>query len=153
MSTESADSVGIVRSIKKGIAEVEVIAGGGCSSCSMSLVCGSTKKNIKFSAKASDKVKVNDKVRIELISGSKVLSALFVFLVPVLFMILGYIIGTAVGLNEGFSVLIAMGMLAFSLIPVKLIDKVYGRRISYEVAEILPKDLQIEPVSCERSEE
>ncbi len=153
MSTESTDSVGVVKSISKGIAEVEVMAGGGCSSCSMSLVCGSTKKNIKFTAKASENVKINDKVRIELITGSKVLSALIVFLLPVLFMVLGYLLGTLLGLNEGLSVLVAMGMLAVSFVPVKLIDKLYGRKISYEIVEILPKNFVVEPISCERSGE
>ncbi|MDP8231709.1 MAG: SoxR reducing system RseC family protein [Candidatus Zophobacter franzmannii] len=153
MSNENSESVGIVLSINNDIAEVEVIAGGGCSTCSMSLVCGSTKKKIKYSARAPFKVKVHDKVSLTLVEGSKVLSALIIFLIPVLFLIFGYIIGTKFGLNEGFSVLVSLGFFGISLIPVKILDNVYGKKINYEITKILPNDTVIEPISCERNEE
>jgi sigma-E factor negative regulatory protein RseC len=153
MSTESRDNIGIVRSIDRDVALVEILAGGGCSSCSMNMLCGASKKSIRYQAKAPFKVAVNDMVQVDIVSGSKILSALIVFLIPVLFLIFGYIIGTKLGLNEGLSILVALVSLGISMIPVKILDKFYGKKISYEIVKILPDDYVVEPVSCERNEQ
>jgi len=96
----------------------------------MSGVCGGGNKNKYFTLETDLPVKVGDQVILKIHGGSEVISSLVLFLLPIVFMILGFVLGRFVfGFTEGIAVLISILGLGISFFVVRLIDHFYGKKI------------------------
>lgn len=117
---------------------VEVCPSSGCSSCSMNGVCGGGNKNKYFTLETDLPVKVGDQLILQIHGGSEVVSSLVLFLLPIIFMILGFILGRYIlHFSEGTSVLFSILGLGLSFFVVRIIDHYYGKKIFLDV---VPKD-------------
>ncbi|HNX00358.1 MAG TPA: SoxR reducing system RseC family protein [Candidatus Cloacimonadota bacterium] len=117
---------------------VEVCPSSGCANCSMSGVCGGGNKNKYFTLETDLPVKVGDQLILQIHGGSEVISSLILFLLPIIFMIIGFVVGRFIlHLTEGTSVLISILGLGLSFFVVRLIDHFYGKKIYMSV---IPQD-------------
>ena len=113
---------------------VEVCSTDGCKACSMNGFCGAGHKDRYFTIETDVPVKVGDKVVLKIYGGSEVISSLILFLLPILFMIFGFVLGKFIlHYSEGTSTLISIGGLALSFFVVRLIDYLYGKKISMDI--------------------
>ncbi len=117
---------------------LEVCPTEGCSSCNMSGACGMGNKNKYFTLETDLPLKIGDKVTLQIQGGSEVVSSLVLFLLPIIFMILGFVLGRFVfAFKESTSVLFSILGLGLSFFVVKIIDHYYGKKISIN---IIPTD-------------
>ena len=115
----------VKRIVSDGVAEVSLMRQMNCKNCDNCGVC-SQKPTTEMLAMASHSVgaKVGDMVEVESIAGSSIGIAILVYVFPIVFLILGYFLGQAMGLSEVGSV--AMGGLG---IPVGFIPAFVLNRI------------------------
>jgi len=108
--------------------------GEGCAMCR--IFGGNTKISTK--AKNSAGAKIGDKVEIASSSGRMLGYALIVFILPIVLAIAGYFIANGLGLNEGFSGLIALGAFlgCFSIIAV-VSKLVLSKRCDVEIVKVI----------------
>jgi len=156
MSEMMKEDVGTVVAIHGKKVTIEICPTAGCASCSMSGVCGAGNKNKYFTIETDQPVQMGDQVTLQIHGGSEVVSSLILFLMPILFMIFGFVLGRFIlGLKEGNAVLISilgLGLsffkegnavlisilgLGLSFFVVKIIDHFYGKKM---FITILPKD-------------
>jgi positive regulator of sigma E activity len=138
MSEMMKEDVGTVVAIHGKKVTIEICPTAGCASCSMSGVCGAGNKNKYFTIETDQPVQMGDQVTLQIHGGSEVVSSLILFLMPILFMIFGFVLGRFIlGLKEGNAVLISILGLGLSFFVVKIIDHFYGKKM---FITILPKD-------------
>jgi positive regulator of sigma E activity len=132
------EDIGTVVAINGRKVTLEICPTEGCASCSMSGVCGAGNKNRYFTLETDQPVEIGDQVTLQIHGGSEVVSSLVLFLLPILFMIFGFVLGRFIlGLKEGSAVLISILGLGLSFFVVRLIDHFYGKKM---FMTIIPKD-------------
>lgn len=138
MQEMTKEDVGTVVEVKGRKVTLEVCPTSGCASCSMGGVCGTGNKNKYFTLDTDIPVKVGDQVILQIQGGSEVVSSLVLFLLPIVFMILGFVFGKFVfNLQESNAVLVSVLGLGLSFFVVRIIDHHYGKKITLN---IIPKD-------------
>jgi len=136
MNTE----IGKIVNINKEKVVVQMEAGSQCQHCGAKHACsaiGGVVRQIEIPAK--DDVQVGDHVTISHQSQSRIVSALLVFLLPVLFLIAGYFIGFALFGTEGKAILTALGGLIAAFFINWFLNKILAKERHF-----LPTILRIE---------
>lgn len=115
---------------------VERLVLGSCGSCSLHGVCGA-KNHPKMTFTQKGDFKIGDKVEIIASAKSKIFSAFFIFMFPIVMLIIFYLIAFfLIDLNEGSAILTGFLGLIFSLPIVKLIDKKFAKHNSVTLKKI-----------------
>lgn len=125
--------IGFVQSMDGDIATVVMISQDGCSSCSMHSFCGTNDKCAEHYIKTDMDIKTGDKVILFIDPAKRIISALLLFLFPILLMITFYYIGASF-FSENMAVASAIVGLAFSFVINRVIDKKWGKKISFIIA-------------------
>jgi len=128
--TESIHDIGVVISAREGHITVKVDKSGGCKSCSMNALCGSGSKAFTLEFDTKDTFAAGDKVQVMIAPGSRILSSLIVFGLPILGLVAGYLIARN-WLSEPVSVVLGFGGLVMMFLFIKLLDKRMANRIQY----------------------
>ncbi|MFC1823564.1 SoxR reducing system RseC family protein [Thermodesulfobacteriota bacterium] len=102
-----AQEEGVVASVEKdGWSQVITTKGEACADCSSSQFCGAMGSGTNMVVKALNRVNagIGDRVTLEVGSGTLLKSAMIVYLLPVLGLIGGMIIGSEVGGKDGSNI-------------------------------------------------
>ena len=120
----------VKRIVSPAVAEVSLMrqleCGLSCKSCE-----GCPQKptdEILALAENTAEAAVGDVVEVESNSGSAIGIAALVYLVPCIFLILGYLLGTWLGLAEGLCVLLAFAGLFAGFVPALLLNRAIAGR-------------------------
>lgn len=120
----------VKRILSPGLAEISLMrqleCGLNCKSCE-----GCPQKptdEILAVADNAGNVKAGDVVEVESNSGSAIGIAALVYLVPCIFLILGYLLGAWLGISEGLCVLLAFVGLAVGFLPALLLNRAIAQR-------------------------
>ena len=91
----------VKRIISSEVAEVQLMRQMDCKNCSNCDMC-SQKPGTELLAHATNIIgaKVGDMVEVESVAGSSIGIALIVYVIPCVFLFLGYFLGQAMGLSE-----------------------------------------------------
>lgn len=115
----------IKRIISADVAEVSLMRQMDCKNCANCGNC-SQKPGTEMLAKATNTIgaQVGDTVVVESVMGSSIGIAVIVFVIPCLFLLLGYFLGQAMGLGEGASVGVgALGILV-GFVPALVLNRI-----------------------------
>ncbi len=135
---EHAEDIAVVKKVEKDKVTVEIEAGGGCKSCAMQSICGGDDKTIRHTIKTDMDLSVDDKVRLYISPGVKILSSFIIFIIPILAMILFYLIGNyLLSFKEEFAIVFSFVGLLVSGIFIYLIDKKFAKKVHIEIVEKL----------------
>lgn len=119
---------GKIISFKDGKAVVQMEAGSQCTHCGARHACsamGGLVRQIEIPAK--NDVQVGDHVTISYQSQSRIVSAIIVFMLPVLFLIAGYFIGFSLFGTEGKAILTSLGGLGIAFILNWGLNKIFEK--------------------------
>jgi len=119
---------GVVASIEKdGWAQVITTRGDACANCSSSHFCGAMGSGANMVVKALNRARagIGDRVTLEIGSGTLVKSALIVYLLPVLGLVGGMIIGSEIDGGTGTTIpmILSFGGLALGFLLTVLISR------------------------------
>lgn len=129
MSGEIESSeIGIVTKVNGQRVTVELERGGGCKSCSMRGMCFSKGKPAVFELETSLELAPGDRVSIEVSPRARIMSSLLIFLMPVIFLFIGYIVA-AEYLIELASIGVGFLAMALSFLIVRIVDKRVGNHL------------------------
>jgi len=135
MSEEIQDS-GFVTEVSEGFVTVELQRGGGCTSCAMRGFCFSKSSPAVFRLQNDLELKVGDRVELEVSASGRVLASTLIFVLPVLFLIIGFLIAS-IWFNELISILFAFIAMALSFLIIRLCDQRWGNGLKIEIARKL----------------
>ena len=119
----------IKRIVKENVAEVSLLRQMNCKNCDSCNGC-SQKPQTELLALASNQIgaKIGDVVEVESAVGSSMGIAVIVYVIPCVFLLLGYFLGQAIGFSEMASVGIgALGILV-GFIPALLLNRYISTR-------------------------
>ncbi len=120
--------IGKVVTINNDKVVVQMEAGSQCQHCGAKHACtamGGVVRQIEIPAK--NDVQVGDHVTISYQSKSRIVSAIIVFILPVLFLITGYFIGFSLFGTEGKAILTALGGLIIAFILNWGLNKIFSK--------------------------
>jgi sigma-E factor negative regulatory protein RseC len=135
MSEEIQDS-GLVTEVSDGVVTVELQRGGGCTSCAMRGFCFSKNTPSVFKLKTDLALQAGDKVELEVSASGRVLVSTLIFIVPVLFLIMGFLLAN-IWITELGSIMFAFAAMALSFFIIRLCDRRWGNRLKIEIARKL----------------
>jgi len=117
---------------------VEMEQSDSCESCTMGGVCHTNGKSITHKIKADLKVKIGDKLQVEVSPKLRILSSFIIFIFPIITMIIFYLTAKF-GLNfkEDFAIVISLFGLLFSGLVIYFIDKKYADKLELKIIKIL----------------
>lgn len=136
---EDSSQIGIVKKFENGVATVAMDVQGGCAGCKMHGVCGTDGKNVEHVIPTDLDLTIGDKVILYIDPGKRVFSALMLFIFPIVFMALFYYIASFF-LPEGFAILFGFLGLIIAFVVNKIIDKVWGKKMTFIIAGIYEED-------------
>ena len=119
----------IKRIVADNVAEVSLLRQMDCKNCSSCEGC-SQKPGTELLAMASNEIGagVGDVVQVESVAGSAIGIAVIVYVLPCVFLMLGYFLGMSMGLSEFVSVGIgALGILV-GFLPALLLNRAITKR-------------------------
>ncbi len=122
------EDVGTVVAVSGGKVEVELVRGGGCQHCSARGMCFAKNTPAVFHLTTDLDLKIGDRVQLDIAPGSRVLSAVLIFAVPLIFLFLGYIVANRY-LVELPSIGVAFAATALSFILIRALDKKIGGKL------------------------
>ncbi|MFO7897345.1 MAG: SoxR reducing system RseC family protein [Candidatus Cloacimonadales bacterium] len=118
----------------------EIIQSGSCQSCGLHGICGSNNKPIIHETSTKLDCQKGDLIKVHLSAGVKILSAFVLFMIPIFSMIAFYLLAKMLFTwSEDFSILFSVFGLLCSGVFIYLVDKIYSRKVHFEVIEILEK--------------
>jgi positive regulator of sigma E activity len=132
MSASNMEDIGIVTEVNGSRIKVDIAKGGGCKNCGMKGLCGSTNTPIVLHFDTDGSYQVGDKVLVSVSAGLRVLSALLVFVFPLL-ALFGFFLIARRFTSEPLSVLAGFTGLILAFFVVRLVDKRVGKRINYQL--------------------
>ncbi|NCB62892.1 MAG: polyunsaturated fatty acid synthase PfaA [Clostridia bacterium] len=124
----------VKRILSENIAEVAVVRQGACShDCAKCGGCG-TAVLPTVTAMAENRVgaREGDVVLLETPSDKLLGIAALVYLIPMVFLIAGYLIGQFLGLDSGYCILLGAACFAFSIALIFLLDRYVKRHRTFE---------------------
>ena len=119
----------IKRAVRDDVVEISLLRQMECKNCANCGTC-SQKPGTELFALASNKIgaQVGDMVEVESIAGSSIGIAVIVYVIPCIFLLLGYFLGQALGLGEIASVGVgAIGILV-GFVPALLLNRAISKR-------------------------
>lgn len=119
----------VKRIISSEVAEVQLMRQMDCKNCSNCDMC-SQKPGTELLAHATNIIgaKVGDMVEVESVAGSSIGIALIVYVIPCVFLFLGYFLGQAMGLSEMGSVGVGAIGIAVGFLPAFLLNRIITKR-------------------------
>lgn len=132
MTEVNTEDIGLVIKVNGSEIVVEINKGGGCKSCSMHGLCGTNNKPVILTFKTAESFKEGDRVYVSVAGSTRILSALLVFILP-LICLFGFFLLGRMFTNEPMSVLIGFIGLVFGFIIIRFIDKKIGKHINFQL--------------------
>ncbi|MDZ4182425.1 MAG: SoxR reducing system RseC family protein [Candidatus Cloacimonadaceae bacterium] len=132
MEEPHIEDSGTVVSVQGNHVRVEVARGAGCKSCSMRGFCFSQNKPSVFDLETELDLSPGDKVELEISPGGRVVSALLIFAVPIVFLFAGFLISSQ-WLAELPSIGIAFLAMALSFIIIRYCDRNIAGSIKVQI--------------------
>ncbi|HDL18765.1 MAG TPA: hypothetical protein ENH29_06905 [Bacteroidetes bacterium] len=126
------EDIGKVKKIENNRIEVEIDPNDLCGSCANKATCRIETENGKRTllVQSETDVKEGDMVQINVSEGNAIISAFLVFIVPLIFLGIGYFVGAA--WSRGWGILSAFLGLGFGLLVVRLVDRWIGDKQSFQ---------------------
>ena len=123
------NEVGTIVKMKQGKMVIEVSSGGQCKLCGAAEACipindAGRKITLPYS---STNYKVGDRVKIMFKPKIRILSAVMVFLIPIIFLIFGYFIGIKIFETENIAIGFSFLGLVFSFVLLWTMNKIISR--------------------------
>ena len=135
---QNLEDVAIVKEIGNNFVLVEMMRTGACDTCAMNGFCHGHDKTVTHKIITDNEYQIGDMVKINISANLRVASSLFIFLFPVLMMILFYSIARyTLHLIDGFSILISFAGLIISGFVIYLVDKKFAKKMKFEIIEYL----------------
>ncbi len=110
---------------------------GGCGKCGRCKVTGN--KFVLETEVPPFPVEEGDRVLLEMSDSSVYSVGLFLYLVPPVFMILGYLVAQFFGAGEGFGIIVSFLFLIAAFFFISYFDKKSGKRIVKENMKIIKR--------------
>lgn len=119
----------IKRIIEQNVAEISLLRQMDCKNCDNCNGC-SQKPQTELLALASNNIgaRIGDVVEVESIAGSSIGIAVIVYVIPCVFLLLGYFLGQAFGLSEMLSVAIGALGIFVGFLPALLLNRYISRQ-------------------------
>lgn len=120
----------VTKLLPNGQAQIAVVRLGACAhDCSECGGCsGSQHPTVTALAENHTNAKAGDVVLVETENAKLMGVIAFVYLVPMIFLLAGYLIAQSVGLTDGQSILTSLVAFAVSILPVVLLDRQVRKR-------------------------
>jgi len=135
---ENLEDIAVVKETGEDYVLVEMMRTGACDTCAMTGLCHGHDKSIKHKIITDNEYSIGDKVKIDISANLRVASSLFIFLFPVLMMILFYSLSRYVFIfADGISILISFAGLIISGFTIYLVDKKVAKKLKFEIIELL----------------
>lgn len=133
---DNHEDVAVVRKIEGNYVHVEIERTGSCEGCAVSGICNANDKTILHKIKTDLKVKVGDRVQVNIAPSLRVFSSFVVFIIPILTMLSFYLISKYLFiLSEDPSIVISMFGLLLSGLFIYIIDKVFANKLSFKITK------------------
>lgn len=113
---------------------VEVQRSGGCKSCAMRGMCFKKSTPAVFHLSSDLPLNEGDLVTLEIAPGTRVMSALLIFALPLVFLFAGFIIA-AQFLTELGAVAVAFGAMGLSFFIMRFCDRKLGANLRVEIGK------------------
>ncbi|HPV14888.1 MAG TPA: SoxR reducing system RseC family protein [Candidatus Cloacimonadota bacterium] len=115
--------------------QVELIRGEACGACSLKGLCFKKDEPTVFELESELDFKVGDVVSLEIAPAARVASALLIFGLPLLLLLVVFLL-VRPHFSEIVSIGISFAAMAFSLVIIRWVDKRYGNRLKVEIGEV-----------------
>ncbi len=135
--------IGIVKKYENGIATVVMDVQGGCSSCGMHGVCGSHNNCVEHVIATDIELEPGDKVIVYIDPSKRIYSALLLFIFPIVNLVIFYYIASMF-VNETYSIVFAFVGLLVAFMINRLVDRLWGKKITYIIAAKYEEDINNE---------
>lgn len=132
--------IGIVKSYENGKATIVMDVQGGCSSCGMHGVCGTHNNCVEHVIHTDIKLDAGDKVIIYIDPSKRIYSALLLFIFPIVNLVIFYYIASMF-LSEAYAIVSGFIGLVVAFLINRIIDKIWGKKITYIIASKYEEDL------------
>ncbi len=132
--------IGLVKDFKDGKATVIMNPQGGCSSCAMHGLCGTSDGCTEHIISTDIDLKPGDKVIVYIDPSKRILSAFLLFIFPITLLVIFYYIAN-IYLAEKYAVMFGLAGFVLAFIINRLIDKVWGKNVSFIIASKYEDDL------------
>ncbi len=133
---EATEDIGKVVAVNGNKIKIEIERGGGCKSCAMRGMCFSKNSPAVFELESELELAEGDKVRLDIAPATRILGSITIFLIPVIFLFLGFLIASQ-WLSELASIGVSFASMAASFLIVRLIDKLFGKQLDIRIGEKL----------------
>jgi len=135
---DNHEDIAVVRKIEENIVQVEIERTGSCDGCAVSGICNSNNKIILHKIKTDLKLKIGDKVQVNIAPSLRVFSSFVVFIIPIITMLSFYLISKYLfKLNEDLSIVFSLLGLLLSGLFIYLIDKKFANKLSFKITKKL----------------
>jgi len=128
------EEIGHVVNVDQGKIKIQLTPGSQCTHCSAKSICSSLGETVRvLEVESDEKVKLGDRVALIFKPSTRVLSATIIFILPVIFMIIGYFLMTAYYINtEGWGIIGSLLGLVFGFIVVRIFDRILLKTKGYK---------------------
>lgn len=135
---DNHEDIAIVRKIEENIVQVEIERTGSCEGCAVSGICNSNNKIILHKIKTDLKLKIGDKVQVNIAPSLRIFSSFVVFIIPIITMLSFYLISKYLfKLSEDLSIVFSLLGLLLSGLFIYFIDKKFANKLSFKITKKL----------------
>lgn len=140
------ENKGIVTKINGDRASIKLYKSSSCSHCSQCSEASKYGKDFEF--KIDRKVEIGDLVTLEISEKDVIKAATIAYVMPPLFMIIGYIVADRLGFSEGKSILGSFLGLAFAFLFLFIYDKFFAKKNIDEEIKIVSVEKYDPATAC-----
>jgi positive regulator of sigma E activity len=135
---ELIEDIAVVREVKDGKARVQLPETGNCKSCVMNGVCRQGHQLKSHWIETDIELKPGDLVRIFVAPALRIASSFIIFLLPIFVMLAVYLVFKYLFLSsENIAIMSSILSLGLSAFIIYLLDKIWGKKIKFEILEKL----------------
>ena len=135
---ENHEDIAVVRKVENNIVHVEVERTASCKGCAISGICNANDKTILHKIKTDLKLKIGDRIQINIEPSLRIFSSFVVFIIPILTMLVFYLTSKYLfTLNEDISIVISLFGLLLSGLFIYIIDKIFANKLSFKITKKL----------------
>lgn len=132
------EDIAVVRKVEDHIVHVEVERSGSCEGCAVSGICNVNNKTILHKIKTDLKLKIGDRIQVNIAPSLRVFSSFVVFIIPILTMLSFYLISKYLFIfSEDLSIVISMFGLLLSGLFIYIIDKMFANKLNFKIIKKL----------------
>lgn len=131
--------IGVVTKYENGVATVQMDVQGGCASCGMHGVCGTHDNCVEHKIHTDIELQIGDRVIIYIDPSKRIYSALLLFIFPIVNLVIFYYIASMF-VNETYSIIFGFVGLVVAFIINRVIDRLWGKKITYVIASKYDED-------------